>query len=296
MAKPTLNEELVFSPELIKEVTGLEEVKSHDDFRNWAKELKEKPPEKVVETKDYEFKDDYIRDAVKYYGEKGDLSPYVTNSKDYSDTSTEELVRIQTKLENKGLSDKAINHLTKLEMAKYNLGEDASDDDKSLQEELLKVKTDGIRSTLTEAQKKFMAPEKPSVDIEKWASDVKGNDSTKGILENKNIVFEYEEKPFNLELDSPESLVDMTIDNRNFFKLFAKEDGSTDFNKWYKVMAYAKNMSAFESLLIKHGQSIGTESVVDNMQDAHLNRIPSGGASGDLLQAFADKGVHTSSR
>jgi len=277
-----------FTPEQLQEVVGAE-IKSIDEFKSlWEQRT---AAEKVVEKVPYEFKDDYIKGLVGYYDQNGDVSPYIKNNVDYSKMTPAEVIRLETKRANEGLSDKAIEHLTSLEMKKYTLGDDASEDDKALQEELLGVRTKKFISQLTEEQKKFNAPEKPSVDLEQWADTIKKDSTTKGLVENKKIIFNHGDKSFNLDVPDPNSLVDMTIDNTAFFKIFAQEDGNMDLNKWYKVLAYAQNPDVFEDSLIKHGQSIGTESVVTDLKNNELGRKSANPEeAGSLLQAFAERG------
>lgn len=292
MAKDQLNlnpdEPVSITVEQIREITGNKEISTHDDFKSFWDERE--TPDKVTEKVPYEFKDDFIKGAVEYYDKKGEIAAYAKNNVDYSKAEAKDLIRMEVKRANEGLSDSAINHLTAKEMEKYSLGEDASDDDKSLQEELLTVRAGKVRDTLTEEQKLFNAPEKPSVDIEKWASDVNSNEVTKGVLEGK-IEFKHGETSFNLDLESPKDLVDMTIDNTSFTNLFVNKDGGTDFSKWYKVLAYAQNPDVFEDSLIKHGQSIGSESVVNELKNHDSNVKTGKSPEGEtLMEAFANRG------
>lgn len=281
---------LSFSADELKEIIGAEKLESIDDFKEYYSGLVNKEPEKVVEP--YQFKDDFIKGAVDYYERTGEISAYARNNIDYDKLEPRDLVRLEIKKANEGLSDRAIDHLTTQEMKKFEVGEDASEDDKLLQQELLDVRINKFKQVLIEENKKFNAPEKPSVDLEKWASNVNEHVSTKGLLSKGKIEYNHGEKPFSLDITNPKELVDMTIDNTSFFKMFVKPDGSTDFDKWYRVMAYAKNPESVEGLLIKHGQSIGTESVVDEIKNSELERkSKSGGSEGGLLEAFANRKI-----
>jgi hypothetical protein len=279
---------LSFTAAELQEITGAEKLESIDDFKDFYAGVSNKEPEKV--TTDYEFKDDFIKGAVEYYGRTGEIAAYARNNVDYDKLESKDLVRLEIKKANEGLSDRAIDHLTTQEMKKFELGEDASEDDKLLQKELLDVRTGRFKGILNEDQKKFNTPETVNVDLEKWADNVNDDTSTKGLLSNSKIEYKHGDTPFNLDVTNPKDLVDMTIDNTSFFKMFVNKDGTTDFDKWYKVMAYAQNPESVEGLLIKHGQSIGTESVVDEIKNSELERkSKSGGSAGGLLEAFANK-------
>lgn len=290
--KPDLSKPLVFTREDIAEITGLEEFNSKEDVKTFFEELKNKEPEKVVEQQPFEFKDEFIEGAYKYYEQHGDLRPYVENNKDYSEADAETLFKIEFKEKNPKLSDTAIGHLVKKELEKFSLPEDASEEDKNLQKELLDVRTSEIREQLTEKQKKFNAPETPSFNMEKWVEEVKGNDVTKSLSESKAIALKYGDESFNYEVENPESLVEMTIDNTKFFKLFHNDKGELDYNKWYRAIAYASNPEKFEEVLIKHGQTLGTESVVKEIKNPELSKNPAGGGGGQesILEAFANRG------
>lgn len=289
--RPDLSEPLMFSKEDIIELTGLEKVTSKEDVKTFLEGLRNKEPEKVIEKQPFEFKDDFIKGAYDYYDTHGNLAPYIENNKSYDESPAEELFRIEFKEKNPKLSDAAINHLVKKEMEKFSLPEDSSEEDKNLQKELLDVRVGEIRNSLIEKQKKFNAPETPSFSIEKWSEEVKGNDVTKELIGNKTIKLNYGEDSFNYEVENPESLVEMTIDNTKFFKLFQDEKGNLDYNKWYRAMAYVSNPKQFEEILIKHGQAIGTESVANEIKNPEINK-PAGGGGGQesLLDAFANRG------
>jgi len=301
MAEPIKLDEdqaLVFTPEQLQEITGYEKpFESQDELKEFFEKVKTEK-EVVKETVPFEFKDDFIKGAYEYYERFGDLAPYIQNNVDYSAVEAKDLIKIQFKRENEGLSESAINHLVKKELEKYELPEDASEEDKNLQKELLDVRVNKIRGILTEEQKKFNAPENPAPSLEEWAGKVNESDVTKGLLTEKTITFGDGESAFNLEVTDPQQLVDMTIDNTKFFQIFFDDKGEMNMGLWYKVLAYAKNPKEFEDLLVKHGQSIGTESVVKDIKNPELKL--QGGKNEtteeDLLDAFAKRGKHVKRR
>ena len=78
---------------------------------------------------------------------------------------------------------------------------------------------------------------------------------------------EYGDSKFSYEVENPQDLQDMTIDNNKFFALFKDENDNIDFDKWYKVLAYAINPEVYDSSLISHGQEMGQEKLVSNMKN-----------------------------
>lgn len=255
----------------------------------------------------YEFKDDFIKDAVAYYEKMGDLTPYL-NAKtvDYTQMTSEKLMRHKLKEEYGELSDNAFEKLYKREVVdKYKLDDDEHDeDDVSLGKELLKVEADKQRSAYIKNQEAFTAPETDSDKQrqaveqahQEWAKTIQEDSSTRNIHEHKRLVLgEDKENPFHYEVE-PTELVDMAVDNQKFFNLFATENGQVDLGKWYQVAAFAKNPDAFIKALISHGKSQGEERIVEqvkNPQKTNNEKVSTDYDASDfssgLLKAFADK-------
>lgn len=149
-----------------------------------------------------------------------------------------------------------------------------------------------IAVNLTEEQKKFSAPENPSVDVEQWATRINESDSTKNLLTDKTLNIGDGDTSFSFEVESPESLVNTAVDSQEFFKLFTNKEGEIDLGLWYKVAAYAQNPDLFEGSLINHGQSLGKEIVVKDLKNNELGRRTNEGSGepSSLLDAFATKG------
>lgn len=298
MERPNLSPDtpVHFTAQDLQAITGAEKpFESIDQFKEYFETVKSQK-EIVKETVPYEFPDEFSKNMVEYYKTHGDVKPYVQNNVDYSKLEAIDLIKRQIATENEGLSERAINALVAKEMEQFKIEEDTPEDERTLREELLGVKANKLRNKFTEEQKKFMAPEKPSVNIEDWKNKVSENGSTKNLVTNKAIPFKFGEggdmSEFNLEVDNPQSLVEMTVDNTEFFKKFINEKGETNFDLWYKVAAYVSNPNAFESLLVNHGKSIGTESVAKEIKNQQLGGKGTPGKNdGGILQAIIDRGV-----
>lgn len=254
------------------------------------------------------FKDDFIKGVVEYYEKTGDLTPYLqAKLVDFQGMSDEEIMRRDLREAYPDVSDKAFEKLYKQQVIdKYKLdAEMYEEDDIELGKELLKSEASKIRSKYQEWQKGFQAPE-PEPDnsseeearlFQEFEEKVKNNELTKAILNDKRIAIKTADGDFNFEIQDPNALLDMTIDNDKFFSQFASGEGEIDYAKWYKTSAYAQNPEQFERSLINYGKTLGREEITKEIKNPSTNTvgdIPTEG-SGDfttgLLQAFASRGV-----
>ena len=235
---------------------------------------------RMRDSSDAQFKDDYIKNAVEYYNKTGSLTPYLeATSVNYGEMSDEKIMRRELEQANPTLSAKAIERLyTRDIVNKYSLDEDKYDmEEVELGKELLKADATKLRDKFVDEQKNFTEPEiketedNETVDnteqMEKWAESVNSNDFTKDVLENKRILIGYNDEKFSYEVENPEELQAMTVDNNKFFALFKDDQGQVDFDKWYRVLAYASDPEVYDSSLIAHGQELGQEKVVSDLKN-----------------------------
>ena len=227
-----------------------------------------------------EFKDDFIKNAVEYYNETGNLTPYLeATSVNYSEMSDEKVMRRDLEQANPTLSKGAIERLYTREIVnKYSLDEDKFDEDEvELGKELLAADASKLRDKYVDEQKNFTQPVKDQTEETetenqeeqraKWTETVSSHEITKDVMENKRILVSYGDDKFSYEVENPESLQEMTIDNNKFFALFQDEKGTVDFDKWYRVLAYASYPEVYDSSLISHGQELGQEKVVSDLKN-----------------------------
>jgi len=254
--------------DLSKELSGGKAETLEDFFEEYKR---------MRDSSDSQFKDDYIKSAVEYYNANGSLTPYLeATSINYEEMSDQQVMRRNLKQDNPTLSDKAIERLYQRDIInKYSLDEDKYDEDEvELGKELLKADADKLRSSFVDEQKKFTSPpktEESQVDQDeinsKWIETVNTNPSTKNILENKSILVNYNGEKFSYEINDPKQLEEMTVDNNKFFNLFKDQEGNINFDKWYRVLAYASDPDVYDSSLISHGQEIGQEKVVSDLKN-----------------------------
>jgi len=235
---------------------------------------------KMRDSSGAQFKDDYIKSAVEYYNKTGSLTPYLeATSVNYGEMSDEQIMRRELEQANPTLSAKAIERLYGRDIVnKYSLDEDKYDQEEvELGKELLKADATKLRDKFVDEQKNFTQPEiekteeNETVDntaqMEKWTETVRSNDFTKDVLENKRILIDYNDQKFSYEVENPEELQAMTVDNNKFFALFKDDQGQVDFDKWYRVLAYASDPDVYDSSLIGHGQELGQHKVVSDLKN-----------------------------
>ena len=253
-----------------------------------------------------EFKDDFIKGVVEFYEKTGDLAPYLqAKTVDFTNMPDEEILRRNLREEYSDLSDKAFERLYKQQVTdKFKLDADEwGEEDSELGRELLKVEASKLRSQYLDWQKNFAAPE-PQVSydqtaemLQKFESEVKSSDFTKGLLESKMLTIKTSDGEFKYEVPQADAVIDMTIDNDRFFSQFAGDQGQLDYAKWYKTVAYSQNPELFERSLINYGKTLGRSEVTKEIKNpitSPVGDVPTEG-NGDfktgLLQAFATRGI-----
>lgn len=275
-------------------------------------------PIKDIETElvnnPYEFieKDEFLKGLVDFYKKTGDVTPYLqAKTVDFSKMSDEEIMRRGLREQYPDVSDKAFDRLYKQQVLdKFKLDADEyGDDDSGLGRELLKSEASKLRDQFLDWQKKYQAPvtdiekaqledqERVLNDFRKFEEDVKSNPVTQSIISDKRIVVKTADGEFNYELQTPDVLLDMTVDNTKFFNQFAGHDGKLDYDRWYKTAAYSQNPEQFEKSLINFGKTLGRAEVTKEIKNPSTNQsgdLPTETASDfktGLLQAFATRGT-----
>lgn len=261
------------------------------------------------EPTEYKWKDDFIKGVVEFYEKTGDITPYLqAKTVDFAKMSDEDILRRSLREQYSELSDKAFDKLYRMQVTdKFKLDEEEfSEDEVQLGRELLKIEANKARQSYAEWQKNFSAPS-PVADtavdqeaekmVQQFVDSVKANQTTQRILADKKISIKTSDGEFNFELQAPESIVDMTLDNDKFFAQFVAPEGQVDYDRWYKAAAYSQNPELFEKALINYGKTLGRLEVtkdIKNPSDPGSGGVPSetsGDFASGLLQAFATRGV-----
>jgi len=278
-------------------------IEAHDTLYDQVEELKARLEGGETAASGSQEMDDFIKGLVEYYNETGDVSAYIeAKNVDFSSMSDLDVVRHNMRRQYSDMSEKNFERLFRREVVdKYQLDASRYDDEEvELGEELLKTEASKLREDLIENQKRFKAPEReaqPQVDstaqaqevLAQWESTVKSSAETQSILNDGRVIIEYGGEPFAYEIDNPQSVVDMTVDNNKFFQLFQNEGGQVDYSKWYKVMNYALDPNTFERSLILHGKNLDGKEVVSEIKNPSRptkSMVSSGGDSKeDFLKA-----------
>lgn len=306
------------------EGTGTEESKSvfNTDKKETGK-VDSAEEAKAADTKPapatYNFKDDFIKEAVEYYEKTGDLTPYLqAKLVDFNTMSDEDIMRRELREQYPDVSEKAFEKLYKQQVVdKFKLDADAyEEDDTELGKELLKTEASKLRAKYLDWQKGFKAPE-PKADskaaeaqaeaerqaaeaqakLEAFAKSVRENEVTKSVLNDKRIAIKTTDGDFNYELANPDGLLDVTLDNTKFFTQFLTGEGQVDYNKWYLTSAFAQDPEGFIRSIGNHFKGLGREEVakeIKNPSNNFVGGVPtedSGDFKSGLLNAFAQRGV-----
>lgn len=261
------------------------------------------------EPTEYKWKDDFIKGVVEFYEKTGDITPYLqAKTLDFTKMSDEDILRRSLREQYSELSDKAFDKLYRMQVTeKFKLDEEEfSEDEVQLGRELLKIEAEKARQSYIEWQNNFSAPQ-PVADtaadqeaerlMRQFEDNLKANPMTQRILADKKLSIKTSDGEFNFELQAPESIIDMTLDNDKFFAQFVAPTGDVDYDRWYKAAAYSQNPEVFEKALINYGKTLGRLEVtkdIKNPSDPGSGGIPSetsGDFASGLLQAFATRGV-----
>ena len=275
-------------------------IDAHDTLYDRVQELEAQLEGGPVAAEGGEEYDDFIKGLIEYYKETGDVSAYIeAKNVDYSEMPDLDIVRHNMRRQYSDMSEKNFERLFRREVVdKYQLDATRYDEDEvELGEELLKAEAGKIRQELIENQKRFKAPERaaqPEVDtsaqqaeaMAQWQQSVESAPETQRVLGDGRVIIEYGGEPFAYEIDNPQSVVDMTIDNNKFFQLFQNEGGQIDYNKWYKVMNYASDPDTFERSLILHGKNLGGKEVVSEIKNPSRPTKSSVSTGGDTKEDF----------
>lgn len=251
--------------------------------------------------------DDFALGLLEYYKSTGDFTPYLeAKTVDYSALPDEEILRRDLRSKYSELSDDefAILYRKRVE-DQYSLGEMFTEDEQKLGRIELKYAAKEVRERLIDQQKNFKAPERvqaeqPDVQqqYEQWKQFVDSDPMTQQVLTGKRITIGDGEQVVNYELQDVNTVMQQTYNPQQFFSTFTRQDGTVDMAKWYKVVAFASNPSAYEKTLINHGKTNGRQEIYNDIKNPpkpDVGQTPGGGTGNpkeDLLNEFLKSGVH----
>lgn len=219
---------------------------------------------------DSSFKDDYIKGLVEFYNSHGDIKPYIDAlSYDFEKMSPEEIFKYELKKEYPDISsgdfDRLFSHEVSAKFGRISEPEEHEEDydEAKANVRIAKVKMEAWakkkRSDLLKDRDTFLKPPPKddiadlSVVIEKWDKEVRENPVSVKLKSDKTLDF----SGFNFEVDDPNAVIGSIVDDNLFFNLFKTGEDKVDFEKFYKVVAVARNMNKFVESLLNHGKALG---------------------------------------
>lgn len=242
---------------------------------------------------EYKFKDDFIKKAVDYYEKYGTLQPFLeATQSDYDTIEDSQLLRMKFDKENSDLPAKTRERLFQKELEKYNL-DSYEEDDIELGQALLKRDANKLRQSLKEEQTQFLQSIQPTIQeqqIEISQEQLQAQQEQnrqiaqsgiEGVLKNSYIKVGANGEGINFQVADTNKVVDYALDSTQFLSTFAKQDGSVDWDKWVKVVAFTENPDLFVGELIKHGKSLGRKAMETELKNVTPNMTSKSVVVGD---------------
>lgn len=245
---------------------------------DWKKELK------AVDRKDVLKElglDEFTIGMLDYKDKAGDLNPYLeVKSVDYSKMAQEDILKVDMRKANPGMSEKALNFKFNKELnAKYYLDRDEYPEDSDEAEygqEQLRLDSESKRKELIAYQQQFKAPEvQPDVATtqreaaEQVARDTKGkavlaNEHTTALTQSKSIQFGDGEESFTYPIADVDDIVDKAM-----FSLMNSDTDlkDVDLKDFYKVLAIGKDLKGFLSAYGGHQRALEHKKFQSEMQN-----------------------------
>jgi hypothetical protein len=239
--------------------------------------------------------DDFVKKALTYRKEHGNLTPFIeAATRDWDKVSPEQLVMDDLKKQYAHLSPEKAEKLAKFDFNQrftYKDDPELSEEENGEMADLAatRLESEGlkIRAAKKTEQTQFLDSVKPvdktvetqklaqeaeatkKAELEKFSSMYDTDPASVKLSTEKKIVLG-KEKPFNYPVN-PVSIKEQTLDTNKFYdKFWAEKNGKNVFNAdhWNRVIAYSENPEAFEEALINHGMSQGLKIVDDELENA----------------------------
>lgn len=227
--------------------------------------------------------DEWLKKFVDYKLKGGDpLAYFESQTRDWAKAGDFDLLREDFYSSDKvaGLDDEAKEELFAREISdKYSASIDGSYEDENSKlarvgKQLIKRDAEKLRASQIEKQKSFSLPkaeEKQQVvfDPAKERESVLKIEEVKKFMTDKLV--RIADTGYAHEVENPEAVIGMMADQSEFWKLFLKKDGQTDWGKLTKVFAFANDQSKYENDLLSLGKSLGVEGYLK--QGKNISRV-----------------------
>lgn len=241
------------------------------------------------------LKDDFIRQAVEYYNQNGNLTPYLeAKGKDYSKMEDDDLIRAELREQNPEYSPKSFDRIYSKEMEKYNLPEDSEPEDVEFALEEKRIRANRIRAKLIEKQKKFLEPsvnkDESLKELEKqkkaFVDMISADDNVKGLFANKKIAFNIDKNPIALDVENPEDIFQAMIDPNRFYSHLGTKEGGLNYQKIFKVYQHAIEGEEYDRKIFQAGWDAFEKSIKNTKIDTKQEPDTSGIAKNDTQRSM----------
>lgn len=225
------------------------------------------------------FKDDFIKKAVDYYNQNGDLTPFLeATTVDFKNMSPVDILKHKMNKDNEGLSQALINRKFKKEILEkyYQDGDDLHDeDDVNFGLEEMTYEAEKVRKDLISSQQEFVnniestkdkgtaETARPVVSEELMSF---ATENISGVVKDGKIALKVGGETIYMPNADPSTIARMGMNpNEELAKLFTSktQEGKikVDWDKMARVMVYASNPEAFEKQLFDSGKSFGRDDI-----------------------------------
>jgi len=250
---------------------------------NWREVLKKQPEVEVL--KEIGLDEKMINFLSKWRSGE-DLRDYLEAvTVDYSKMAPEELMKRQLMKEYGGIvSQEDFEELYRMKVIEqYKLDADVYDEKEVRRGKLLLgVDADKIRQDLVKRQQELLLSKPPAPgpdlaaqaeqeqrqrDFDSYKQQVETNQYTKELLGSKLLKIGDGEKAFNLEIASPQNLLDLLYDPAKWSQKLWNADGTPNIRKQLLLSALAEDDGLFLTNLSKHYETLGAKKVIEPIEN-----------------------------
>lgn len=243
---------------------------------DWKKEVKKLSKADVLKELGL---DEFAVGMVDYYQKEGNVTPYLeVKTVDYSKMTSEQLLEMQLKKENPGMSETALKFKLRKELEqKYYLNRDDFDEDSDeavYGQEQMRLDADKIRKQLIEEQEKFKVPVKDTDAIEQREAErlqtlqkaVTEHKETVDFLQQKALRFGEGDEAFTFPIDNADAVVESCLNT--ILNTDRQDIDGVELTDFYKKIAVTAHLPQFLDAYGKHREAIAKKAFEAELENA----------------------------
>lgn len=264
--------------------SGEQQAAQQHPIYNWKDEIKKLPFDDVIAELGV---DPFAVEINKHIKSGGQPIDYLqARAIDYTKISDDTLLKESIRKEYPNLSPSQVDLMFH---RKYNVPEDATDEDKEFYTAQLQADAYKVRQNEIAKQQRFKVPETPIPQkdeaYDQWKQNIQSqaqqieernnyyltHPATKSLNESKRVTINLGEgvAPFNFQIDKPEMLTKAFTDDGSVWrKLTSTPQGEPDVAKQQLIALISYNPQKFIQDIFKYGQSMGEMKKVEEGQNA----------------------------